>query len=172
MDELDVTLFASEWLTGLEHSSASARSLLGHVDEWYEYGAYFMMANIGPRAGDVDASDDVLVLYAVLATFQIHRSPGRDVWDGAVSHLNAAFAFANELSRRGVALTLLRDLAERSRREEPEGMREIRARSIKQDPERLAEHDREMAGILLRSVRAATVVDPSVSFDDVMLEEL
>lgn len=170
LGEIDVTPFASQWLAGLERSGASARSLLDHVDEWYDFGAYFMMANIGPRAGDDDASDDELVLYAVLAAFEIHRSPDRVVWNGTLSHLDAAFEFANKLGRRGVAVTLLRDLAERSRRAEPEGMREIRAHSASRDPARLANHDRDTAGILARSVRAATVIDPSVSFDDVMLE--
>ena len=167
--DLDVTGFTTDWLLTLDRDDAPARSLLDYVGEGYDYGAHFMMANIGPRATEPVASDEELILYAALAAFQNDEFPGRAQWEGATNHLVAVFSHANHLGRTGVALNLLQSLAERGRRDPSAFLRQLRTRAQEDDPAKLAEHDRDMAQILSRDVRAAQLLDPTISIDDLLL---
>src|SRR5680860_325169 len=104
---VDLSVFATQWLASLERDDAPMRGLLDHVTDEYHYGAHFMMANIGPHAVEPDASNEVLLLYAVLAVFQNDDFPGcDDRWQGATEHLDGAFTYATQLGDRGMARNL------------------------------------------------------------------
>jgi hypothetical protein len=168
LEDLDVDAFARQWLEGLEDDGARMRSL---VDEKPDMGPYFMLANIAPRAGEPAASTEEQVLFAVLAAYQdaVHskRLPERS-WEGTTAHLNAAFAYANEIGRTGVASSLLESVV---RRDEDGFSRSLTARSLGNDPGKIAAHEQEMAGILSRDIRAAGLLDPSLSIDTLLLED-
>ncbi|WP_158885087.1 hypothetical protein [Amycolatopsis anabasis] len=168
---VDLSDFANSWLPSLERDDAPARSLLDHIEEGYDYGAHFMMANIGPQAVDPSAGKEVLLLYAVLAVFQNDEFPGcREGWQGTAKHLERAFKHAKRLGDRGLAKTLLRELADRSKRDRAPMFEDMLAQSMGHAPARIAAHDRNMANILSRDVRAAKLLDPSASVDDFLLE--
>lgn len=170
LEDLDIDTFARQWLEGLEHEHATMRSF---VDEHPDMGPYFMMANFGRRAVEPEASAEELVLFAVLAAFQnaIHSGRRReDPWEGTTAHLDAAFIHANEIGRAGVAASLLEFLVRRGKDED--GLSErLTARSLGKDPARIAAHEQEMAHILDREIRAAKLLDPSLSVDAFLLAD-
>ena len=151
LEDLDIDAFAKNWLEGLNDDGAEMRSL---VDEKPDMGPYFMMANIAPRGVDPSASTEELVLFAVLAAYQdvVHSGQRRERrWEGTTAHLDAAFNYANEIGRAGVAARLLK--------------------SLDNDPARIAAHEQDMARILDRDIRAARLLDPSLSVDVFLLED-
>jgi len=167
---VDLSGFAEHWLASLKRDDAPARGLLDHVTDGYDYGAHFMMANIGPHAVEPDASNEVLLLYAVLAVFQNDDFPGcDDRWQSAIEHLDCAFTYATQLGDRGLAQNLLKTLANRSNRAAVTIPDEMRARFMNHDPAQSAAHDRDMANIQSRDARAALLLDPTVSFDEMLL---
>ncbi|TIH27078.1 hypothetical protein, partial [Subtercola vilae] len=167
--DLNVTDFATKWLGHLDGDNASARGLLDHVAEGYDYGAHFMMANIGSQSTSPNASDDELILYAALAVFQNSGFPGRSQWDGPTNHLISAFAYADQLGRMGAALNLLESLVVRVRREPEPQFQELLSNSLGHDAAKIAAHDMDMAQILSRDIRAARLLEPSLSLDDLLL---
>jgi hypothetical protein len=90
----DLGTFVSSWLRKVQSDDAPSRLLLEHVDEGYDYGAHFLMANIAPQATDPAAGDETLLFYAVMATYQNDGFPQAGIWQGEESHLRRAFAHA------------------------------------------------------------------------------
>ena len=170
LEDLDIDAFAKNWLEGLNDDGAEMRSL---VDEKPDMGPYFMMANIAPRGVDPSASTEELVLFAVLAAYQdvVHSGQRRERrWEGTTAHLDAAFNYANEIGRAGVAARLLKSVVRRGKDED--GLsRRLTARSLDNDPARIAAHEQDMARILDRDIRAARLLDPSLSVDVFLLED-
>ncbi|KAA0962480.1 hypothetical protein FQ142_03930 [Microbacterium sp. ANT_H45B] len=167
LEDIDVDRFARQWLEGLDSDTASSRGLLDHKG----MGPYFMISNIGPQAVEPDSSTDELVLYAVLAAFQNADFSGRheEVWDSFEGHLDAAFHYANAIGRTGVARSLLAGVVRRATRESGGFSDQLTAASLKNDPAQIAAHEQEMAHILDRDVRAAHLLDPRVSIDELIL---
>lgn len=167
LEDIDVDRFARQWLEGLDSDTASSRGLL----DYKGMGPYFMMSNIGPRAVEPDSSADELVLYAVLAAFQNADFPGRneEAWDSAEGHLDAAFRYANSIGRTGVSRSLLAVAVRRATRERGGFSDQLTAASLKNDAAQIAAHEQEMAHILDRDVRAAYLLDPGVSIDELIL---
>lgn len=170
LDDLDLDAFARDWLDGLESDGASMRSLV--VDK-PDMGSYFMMANIAPRAVEPSASGEELALFAVLSAFQDAVHSGvrpRERWRGTAYHLDSAFKYANEIGRSGVAASLLQSVVGRGRDES--GLSErLTARSLGNDPAKIAAHEQDMAHIVDRDIRAARLLDPSQSIDALLLDD-
>lgn len=166
----DLSAFVATWLRQVQKEDANSRGLLKHTDEAYDYGAHFLMSNIAPHAVDVKATEDTLLLYAVMAAYQNDGFPGAGAWQGEENHLQRAFEHARHLGAHGVASNLLQRLAERSTREPVPEFEEMLARSMGNDPAQRAEHDREIARINERDVRAAKLLDSSLSVDDFILD--
>jgi len=158
--------FVTLWLTRVLQEDAPTRGLLEHVDEGYDYGGHFLMANIGPQATDPTASEETLLLYAVLATYQNDGFPGADVWRGEEWHVHRAFAHARKLGASDAASNLLRRSAQASTREPVPAFESMLKSSLGHDPARRAAHDRTMASIADRDIRAARFLDPAQSVDD------
>jgi len=165
----DLGAFVADWLVQVQREDAPTRGLLEHIDEGYDYGGHFLMANIGPQATEPEASEETLLLYAVMAAYQNDAFPGASVWQGEEQHVRRAFAYARGLGASCVASNLLHRSAEASRREPAPELERLRASSLGKDPVRRAAHDRRMASIADRDIRAAKLLDDSQSIDDFIL---
>lgn len=132
-----------------------------------------MMANIAPRAADEDASEETLILFAVLSVYQDAGFPGAPSkgWQGVGKHARRAFDFAQGLGDEGVAAELLRTVAKRSQRERDPFYEELLGNSLGNNPARIAAHDREMASLVGREIRAAKLFDKTASLDKFILGE-
>lgn len=162
----DLGSYVSTWLQEVQRPDARARGLLEEIAEGYDYGGYFLMANIAPRAVNPEADDETLMLYAVMAVYQDAAFLDADIWLGEEHHVRRAFSYARELTPTGVATSLLKQLARRSTREPYPPAERMLAHSLNNDPSRQAAHDRDMASITNRDIRAAGLLDPSLSIDD------
>lgn len=142
------------------------------LDDRYFYGAMFTAANSGPR-GALATDDDDLRLYAVLAVYQAARFPGANpaVWDGCVAHVRRAFEYANSIGRVEVARRLRQSVVDHGLRSDPPEFAELMRRSSK-GPAADAAHERRMASILHRDIRAADLLDPegAAHFDGLLLD--
>ncbi|MEV6527650.1 hypothetical protein AB0M43_37580 [Longispora sp. NPDC051575] len=164
----DMTGFTQDWLAGLDQLPAESTGLLDLAlhdpvrKDRYFYGAGFVMQNIGPRAGAEHATADELRLFAVLAAYQQDDHPGADptVWDGILAHTRRAFDHANALGSAGVAHRLRQNIIDRATRQDPPEFTAMMNRSMNNDPARRAAHERNMASILHRDIRAANLIDP------------
>ncbi|CAM3309242.1 hypothetical protein PSET11_02474 [Arthrobacter ulcerisalmonis] len=167
----DITAFVSEWSAMLTSGGGEARGLhdlaLDGDEPGYFYGSAFLMRNIAARAMEPTATEEELLLFAVLAVFQDDKFPGVDPdhWDGIEAHLNTAFAHFNELGEKEAARKLRMEVVNRSLREDPPLWKELK-NSRPLDPAREALHDQDMASIDQRSFRAARLLDPEGNFDD------
>lgn len=169
----NMTSFVHNWLAALDAPEAVSSGLLDHAandpiaSDRYSYGESFMFANIGPQATKADASDDELRLFAVLAAFQKDGSPGavQTLWEGTATHVRRAFDHANRLTPAGVAQRLRQSVIDRAFREDPPEYTAMINRSMNNDPARRAAHDRTMASILHREIRAANLIDPDGEAD-------
>lgn len=165
--------FVADWLTALESGGGQSRGLLEHaraapdVHERYSYGATYVMANIASRATEATASDQELLLFAVLALYQDAGHPGSDptVWEGETIHVRRAFAHVAELGDREAARRLRAEVLRQSVRGRPAEFEAMLQRSMNHDPARAAAHDQLMASIDSRSFRAAKLLDPRGDVD-------
>ncbi|MBF4629587.1 hypothetical protein [Curtobacterium flaccumfaciens] len=166
VDDLDVNEFVLTWLSQLDENEVFQRQAADAPD----VAPFFMMANITPLVGAPDAQREALVLYAVLATFQHANFPGRpeSAWSGPEPHLEAAFAYANELGSAAIARGLLSSV-QRATEKPDSTFNWLRNRSLDDDPGRIAAHEQQIADIRSRDIRAAAVFDPTLSLDDVLL---
>ncbi|MDP9988654.1 hypothetical protein J2S98_003842 [Arthrobacter oryzae] len=167
----DITNFVSEWSAVLTSGGGEARGLydlaLNGQDPGYFYGSAFLMRNIAARAYEPTATEDELLLFAVLAVFQDDNFPGvnPDHWDGVEAHLTSAFAYFTELGEKEAARKLRMEVVNRSLREDPPLWKELK-NSRPLDPGKEALHEQDMASIDQRSFRAARLLDPDGDFDD------
>lgn len=165
----DIGPFVSEWADVLTSGGGESRGLWELAvddDSGYFYGSAFMMANIAARACEPTASEDELLLFAVLAVFQKDDFPGVDPkhWEGVDAHLNSAFRYFKDVGEREAARKLRIAVVQRSLREVPPLWKELVDRKPR-DPAREALHDQDMASIDQRSFRAANLLDPEGDFD-------
>ena len=172
LDDLDVSDYVERWLASVESPGARGRdTLLRRKPVSLTMGSAFMMSHIAPQAAVAESTDPELILYAVLATYQNARFPGQTgPWPEARTHLELAFEHARELGRSGVARNLLRDLVDESRRAPDDFNGSMLAKSFGGDAAKLAAHDAEMAAIRDRDVRAAALLDPTITLDQLLLE--
>lgn len=162
--------FVSGWLQTVQREDAPSRGLLQHVGEDYDCGGHFLMANIAPEATDPAATDETLLLYAVMAAYQNDGFPGSGRWQGEEDHVRRAFEHSRALGSARVASNLLKRIAERSTRERNPDFERMLRRSMDNDAARIAGHDREMASINDRDIRAARLLDASLSVDQFILD--
>jgi hypothetical protein len=165
----DITTFVSEWSAVLTSGGGEARGLYDLAvgdDSGYFYGSAFLMRNIAARATVPTATEDELLLFAVLVVFQLSGFPGVDPnrWEGVEAHLRSAFAYFKEIGETEAARKLRMDVVNRSLREDPPLWKELK-NSKPLDPAREALHDQDMASIDQRSFRAAHLLDPDGDFD-------
>lgn len=162
LGDLDVDRFVRRWLGSLDDSEVVGRELQDFARDNPAFGGYFLISNVGPQAVAVDASVGELILYAVLATYQNAGFPDTTRWNGAAAHLDAAFAYANRLGRSAVASRLLTTVVNRSMTPPP-------PRASGEHPAELAAYDREAAALSNRDIRAALLLDPTLSLDNLLL---
>ena len=171
---VDLRAFVAEWVSHLEAGGGRMRGLLQHAAadpiarERYAFGAHYMMANIGPRATEPKAGPAVLLLYAVLAVYQDADFPNADpeVWDGEEAHVRRAFAYVHLVGEREAGRRLRAQVIRRTLRERPPEYEKMLQRSLRNDPGRRAAHERDMASIDARRLRAAELLDPDGDFDE------
>lgn len=172
LNDLDVSDYVERWLSWVESPGARGRAtLLRRKPVSFMMGSAFMMSHIAPQALSTESTDPELILYATLAAFQNSRFPDQTgPWPEARVHLELASENARELGRSGVARNLLSDLANESRKAPDDVHVKKLAQSFGGDSAKLAAHDAEMATIYDRDVRAAAVLDPTVTLDQLLLE--
>jgi hypothetical protein len=166
----DITPFVSEWSAVLTSGGGEARGLYDLAvsdDSGYFYGSAFLMRNIAARATVPTATEDELLLFAVLAVFQMSDFPDVDHnhWEGVEAHLRSAFAYFKDIGETEAARKLRMDVVNRSLREDPPLWKELK-NSRPHDHAREALHDQDMASIDQRSFRASRLLDPEGDFDD------
>lgn len=165
----DITAFASDWAAILISGGGESRGLLDHAagDSDYSYGGIFMMANIGSRASSPTATEDELLLFAVLSVFQMSDFAGADPkhWEGVDAHLDYAFTYFRDIGEKEAARRLRHDVVRRSLKEDPPAWKALKQHRPS-DPAREALHDQDMASIDQRSIRAALLLDPAGDFDN------
>lgn len=125
-----------------------------------------MMSNIASRATAPQASEEELLLFAVLSVFQLGDFPGVDpeLWEGEKIHLGRAFTYFEGVGEQEAARRLRAEVVRRSLEEKPLWWKELKQRRPR-NPAREAHHDRDMASIDHRSLRAAQLLDPTGDFD-------
>ncbi|MEU6723456.1 hypothetical protein ABZ917_07060 [Nonomuraea wenchangensis] len=165
-----------DWLADLNSGGGQSRGLLEHINDPYEpdsrysYGAHMMMANIAPRAVPDDASDEVVLFYAVMAIYQHAGWPKADPrhFDGFTPHVERAFDYFRTIDETEAARRLAADVILRMR-PGPDVVENIRRRNREKNPAKSAYYERVMAEIAQRDVRAAKLLDPSIDFDAMVL---
>jgi hypothetical protein len=165
--------FAASWLSDLIAGDGQMQGLLKEaetapdVENRYGYGASYVMAKIAPRAVKETATTNELLLFAVMAVYQDAEYPCADPthWDGFEVHIEQAFGYARSIGEREMAKRLRLDVIRRSEEEPPAAYVKMLNGSLKNDPAKIAAHEREMASIHHRSIRAAAVLDPEGDFD-------
>jgi hypothetical protein len=168
--------FVLDWLADLSDGGGLGRSLLEEINDPYEpdsrysYGGYMMMTNIAPLAVPNDASDEVLLFYAVMTTYQQAGWPEADrrKFDGFLPHVERAFAYFQTVGDTEAARRLAADVILRMG-PEPEALERIRRHHREKNPEKSAYYERKMAEISQRDVRAAKLLDPGIDFDAMVL---
>ena len=122
------------------------------VAEAAAYGRSYVMSHVGPRVWGEEGTRPELLLFAALSLF------GADAavpWLGCRDHIERALCHLRSIGEAEGA-RLLRDAVEQAAYEEPDQLvSELRARSLGNDPGRLAAHDQEMAKAARRELRAA-----------------
>lgn len=110
------------------------------------------------------------MLYAVLTVYQDMDLRWVDgPWRGIDHHLQHAFAYANDLKRSGVARVLLERIAERSITPQPLPESRLLPATSEAAPAKLVAHDRNLAEAVNRDIRAAALLDPTLSLDAILL---
>lgn len=159
---VDLRPFVNDWLADLNSGGGIMRSLL-KAGPRYNYGAGMMMANIAPRADSDDASDEVTLFFAVMATYQRAGWPGADPerFDGFTPHTERAFNYFHTVGEteaaRLLAVSVLSQMSPSPLAWE------------KEHPAESAYWDRKMAELSHRDIRAAKRLDPDIDFDAMML---
>jgi hypothetical protein len=161
--------FVLDWLADLDSGGGIMRGL--QRSPGYSFSAHMMMANIASPAVPDDASDEVMLFYAVMTTYQKAGWPGADTehFDGFAAHVERAFVYFRTVGETEAARRLAADVI--SRMEPGPDISELigRRRHREDNPAEVAYWDREMAELSLRDVRAAKLLDPGLDFDAVML---
>lgn len=168
--------FVIGWLADLDSGGGLARDLLELINDScdpasrYSYGAYMMMANIAPRALSEDASDAVMLFYAVMAIYQQGDCPNADQrhFDGFGSHVERAFDYFWTLGAAEAARRLADDVIRRMH-PGPDIVEEIQRRHREKNPGKSAYYERRMAETSQRDLRAAKLLDPGIDFDAMVL---
>jgi hypothetical protein len=173
LDDLDVDDFVHAWSRHLATGRVTARDLLTAAIDDAAAGGYFLISNVGPKAGFAFPAKEQLVLYAVLAVYQdVDLRWMDEPWQGTDRHVQQAFAYANQLGRSGVARVLLERVAERSATHRPPPPQDPLLPAPSGDsPGDLAAYDRAVAAAIDRDIRAAAVLDPNLSLDSILLGE-
>ena len=169
----DISAFTTRWLREVQtiaDSPAGGLAQLATTDTYGEnafYGQAFLMQHVGPRVVEGKGSDDELVLYAVLATYQQSGVVDGGSWPGFVAYVAEAFAYCEQLGERVVG-EQLRARADtqreyfQNRRPHDSLISFLVSRSsrIDGDEQRFQEHNGNMAEILDRDYRAADLLAP------------
>lgn len=173
---VDLRPFVLDWLVDLNSGGGQSRGLLEHIndpsepDSRYSYGGHMMMANIAPRAVPDDASDEVVLFYAVMALYQQAGWPEADPqhFDGFTPHVERAFDYFRTLGETEAARRLAADVI-RKMHPGPNVLEDLRRYHREKNPAKSAYYERVMAEISQRDVRAAKLLDPSIDFDMMVL---
>lgn len=163
---MSLTEFVEGWLRWVEaDTEAKPNSLLRLAEtdpirrDRYGYGMHGLMALIAPRVwGDAGSLEDLL-LYAVLACYQLHlgTSPTDD-WPGPRAHVERAFEHIAAIGEVAAASALRASVAQRagSNVDLPDFV--VRYWADRSLGDRAA-HEQEMAKGDLRDLRAAEALD-------------
>jgi hypothetical protein len=161
--------FVIDWLAELNSGSGILRGLLT-AGPGYHFGGRMMIANIGPRAEPDNASDEVVLFYAVMVTYQQAGWPGADPdrFDGFTLHVERAFRYFRTVGETEAARRIIAGVISQMR-PGPEAWEGILRRFRENHPAEDAYWDRMMADISQRDIRAARLLDPGIDFDAMML---
>lgn len=165
---LDLRPSIDNWLGVLNAGEGESNGLLelAIAESDSSYGAAFLMANIGPRAANPTASDEELLLFAVLSLFQEADFLGsfHSVWEGIDVHLTRAFVYFRKVGPKEAARRLRYTVLQGALEDHPEAYGAFKRRHSTSPSER-AYWDRVRAAIDQRSMRAADILDPDGDLD-------
>lgn len=173
----DLAPFVDRWLAEIalddrEPSlldAAAEAGERGNADSEYFYNAVYLYSRIGPRAAEPNASPEELILAAVLAVYQHEHKLFRGMrWTSQEEHVRQAFEFAQQTGDSGMASKLIMEVIQRG--EEPPRWRSIQGGDVNNNPAKTAYWERMMAGLDQRELRAASIFNPAVDFDTLLLD--
>jgi hypothetical protein len=172
--DTDMGPFVRQWLGYLKSGGGESRTFIDLMQanerrgDAHFYGSTFLMANIAPSAAATDATPKELILFAVLALYQEPNADDRE-WNGLEGYVEDAFVYFQNLGPTGAAEALIQQMVDRSLEPNDPMIEWLRGQK---GPASKAEHERKMASIHERTLRAAHALDPTVTFDDMMLRTL
>lgn len=170
--------FVADWLSDLESGGGQMRGLLDEAQSGrepgddYFFSTSFLMANVAPHAVPLTASPEVLLLCAVLFLYQQAELPNsQKTWDGFDAHISRAFDHLHEIGEKAAAKALIQDVLRRME-PGPEAYEEMARRRREKDPSKSAAHERDMAFLRQRYLRAAKLLDPDADFDRELVQHV
>lgn len=166
----DLRCFVQGWLVELDDDELLSRALLDPAGRSYEYGAVLLLADMALIAGRPAASREALLTYAVLAAFQHGNFSDRTVWTTAADHVEHAFAHAAQRGPSGLARSLVQAIVDRSKSRDA-WHQVVLHRLLLATPADQAAHDQRIAQFCARDIRAATLLDPTVNLDELLLDQ-
>lgn len=168
---LDLYQFTNSWFEGLKDGKGH---MYGLLDSGPECSPHFLMGNVAPHAVSEEASDELLLLFGVLALFQKqHRTPegvlAPDGWEQMWAYVGFAFDHYHEVGPEVTAETLVRHAISGMSGGGLRGNHRMIGSRREISPAKEAAHEQEMAEISQREFRAARLFDPSVDIDGIIL---
>lgn len=166
----DLETFITTWFEDLRSGGGESRDL---IDNFENMEMLFLMANIARRAAQPDASDEELLLFSALAVareyFREERmEPVIAGWGGMWKYICDAFDYLHEVGNEEAALILVKSVL-RGMQTQSEEEQFLRSVWSNKEPGERAAHERYIAEIKQRELRAARLLDPTVDVDAVML---
>lgn len=123
------------------------------------YGSSHLMANIAPRVWGDNGSDEELLLFAAISSYQDTKPSG---WTDCATFVEDAFGHLHTIGELEAARQLRQWVDHRSSAEYAQLRREADKRMGRSlDPAHAAAQDRELAQANHRALRAAAVLDPA-----------
>lgn len=167
----ELETFVSTWFEDLRSGGGEMRGLL---DDGPDMAASFLMGNIAPRASKPDASDEELLLFATLAVAQEYfrdkrQEPVLDGWDAMWEYVCAAFDHLHDVGNEDAADVLVKSVLRGMQTPSEEVRQWLTVVWSKKTPAERAAHERHMAQIKQRELRAARLLHPDIDVDMVML---
>jgi hypothetical protein len=162
----DLRAYVEEWLAGLEDPNGHAYGLLVEARrdpnprERADYGASYVMQAIAPKVWGDQGGIQELLLYAVIATYQMTERKG---WEDCAAFVGQAFAHMHRIGELEAARQLRAAVEARASDEHARArseMYQMLGRPLDADPARTSYWDRELAKGNERDLRAAAALDP------------
>ncbi|GGP84391.1 hypothetical protein ACWDY7_33065 [Streptomyces calvus] len=167
----NIRRLTAQWLSEIENPAPSRSTLLDYANHEDDpdrnfFGASYVMQNIAPRVWGEDGSDDELLLFAVIMSYGLARPEPE--WKDCATYVKEAFEYVHGIGEKEAARRIRERVMREATRERDHAdqmVEELRRSSLKNDPGRIAAHERELAKGNHRDLRAAKALDPDGEID-------